>query len=104
MFPTKIPEFFRILLVLLAMIRTYAAPFASRLQRSTPLRESLLILGETGRRLYSVWPLWFVVLIYLLIIADGSPSKRLKKASGELVVLVVLGLLVHLLATWNSHL
>jgi hypothetical protein len=88
-------------LVLLAMIRTYALPFASQIQQSSRVHESVRILEATGRRLYSVWPIWLIVFGYLLVTADGNLSKRVKKALGEMVLLVVIGLLVHLLATWT---
>jgi len=84
------------------MIRTYALPFASQIQQSSRVHESVRILEATGRRLYSVWPIWLIVFGYLLVTADGNLSKRVKKALGEMVLLVVIGLLVHLLATWTN--
>jgi hypothetical protein len=94
---------FGLFLVLLATVYPYASLLRTSFQGVSVLQRSILMLRDTGSKLYSVWPLWLLAFAYFVAASPGSLRKRLERATFMFVEIVVLTLLVHLLATATWH-
>lgn len=85
-------------LVLLALLYPYVRLLRESLNGVPVLQRSLRIAADAGSRVYSVWPIWVIVFLYLMFVSEGSLRKRMRSAVVGFLTIVVLGLIVNLLA------
>jgi hypothetical protein len=81
-------------------VYTYATPFRSSLD-GPAFQRTKMIIQEAASRLYSVWPIWLLLFLFLTFMSEGSFRKRVKTAILGLIMAVLISMLVNLLATWH---
>ena len=84
---------------MLAIIYPYVGSVGSALTGTTVIQKSGQVLTETGKKLYSIWPIWlFLVFPIFFFTSEGDFRKRLKTAILRLIIAIVFSMIIEVLA------